>query len=85
MCHFQPNVWIDFALTHTVLGHLGDKEKELPYINEAIRYSLNSPFKKRVLMSSDFPFYNQDDVFEYYAEYHDLLNDNFLSLAEVIM
>lgn len=84
ICHFQPNVWIDFALTHTILGKLGDEKSGLPYVNQAIKYALNSIFKKRVLMSSDFPFFNQDNVFDYYKSYHDMLNKNFLNLLEVI-
>lgn len=80
ICHFQPNVWIDFALTHTNLGRLGDDKMGLPYINQAIRYSLNAPFRNRVLLSSDYPFFSQKDVFEYYRDYIDLLNENFLEL-----
>lgn len=84
ICHFQPNVWIDFALTHTTLGHLGDRKKGLPYINEAIAYALESPFKNRVLLSSDYPFFNQEDVFAYYSDYQELLNRNFITLLEKI-
>ena len=82
ICHFQPNVWIDFALTHTTLGKLGDKSQGLPYINDAIHYALNGPFKDRVLLSSDYPFFNQDAVFEYYVKYQKLLNNNFLRLIK---
>lgn len=82
MCHFQPNVWIDFALTHTTLGKLGDKDDGLPYINDAIKYALHSSFKDRVLLSSDYPFFDQDAVFEYYSEYHEMLNKNFLRFIE---
>lgn len=85
ICHFQPNVWIDFALTHTTLGHLGDETKGLPYINQAIRYSLNSNFKNRVLMSSDHPFFDQNAVLEYYKSYEDLLNNNFIELINRIL
>lgn len=80
MCHFQKNVWLDFALTHTVLGKLGDEMTGLPYINQGIKYALNSSFKDRILLSSDYPFFNQDDVFRYYSLYLSLLNDNFFSL-----
>lgn len=87
ICHFQKNVWIDFALTHTTLGHLGNKQKELPYINEAIRYALESPFANRVLMSSDYPFFNQEDVVTYYKRMHkkELLDKNFSELLERII
>jgi hypothetical protein len=84
ICHFQSNVWIDFALTHTTLGHLGDLENGLAYINQAIKYSLHSSFNDRILMSSDYPFFNQDDVFEYYLQSHELLNQNFVKLFEKI-
>ena len=84
MCHFQPNVWIDFALTHTTLGRLGDTETGLAYIQDAIKYALHSPFKDRVLMSSDYPFFDQDDVFDYYSGYQELLNSNFLRLTEMM-
>lgn len=84
ICHFQSNVWIDFALTHTTLGKYGDKSNGLTYINDAIRYSLNSTFKNRVLLGSDYPFFNQEDVFEYYKDYISLLNKNFLDFFELI-
>ena len=84
ICNFQKNVWIDFSLTHTVLGCLGNNEIGLPYINQAINYSLHSPFKNRILMSSDFPFFNQEDVFSFYKQYINLLNNNFLNLLEKI-
>ena len=84
ICHFQKNVWIDFSLTHTILGHLGDKEKGLDYINQAISYALNAPFKDRILLSSDFPFFNQDDVFKFYNKHVNMLNSNFLNLLEII-
>ena len=85
ICHFQPNVWIDFALTHTTLGRLGDETNGLPYINQAIRYSLNSNFKNRVLMSSDYPFFDQNAVFNYYKGYEDLLNNNYIELINRII
>lgn len=86
ICHFQPNVWIDFALTHTTLGKFGDKRKGLFYINDAIKYALNSNFKDRVLMSSDYPFFSQSDVVKYYKKLGKvkMLNDNFLNLLEKI-
>ncbi len=86
ICHFQKNVWIDFALTHTNLGKFGDTENGLNYINDAIKYALNSPFKNRVLMSSDYPFFSQEDVVNYYTKLRklDLLNDNFINLIKVI-
>ena len=82
MCHFQSNIWIDFALTHTTLAKLGDKEIGLNYINDAIKYSLCGSFKNRVLLASDYPFFNQDDVFRYYAENIELLNRNYLKFVE---
>lgn len=87
ICHFQKNVWIDFALTHSVLGRLGDERCGLPYINQAIKYALNSPFKNRILMSSDYPFFDQEDVFNYYTRLGviDLMNDNFIALKEIIL
>lgn len=86
ICHFQKNVWIDFALTHTTLGRFGNKENGLPYIDQAIRYAVSSVFADRVLMSSDYPFFSQEDVFSYYSEMEktDLLNQNFLALLEEI-
>lgn len=86
ICHFQKNVWIDFALTHTVLGKYNNPETGLPYVNEAIKYALNAPFNNRILMSSDYPFFSQEDVVSYYHKLNktDLLNSNFLHLTEVI-
>lgn len=83
ICHFQPNVWIDFALTHTTLGKLGNDDG-LPYINQGIKYALGSAFKNRVLLSSDFPFFSQEDVFDYYKDYIPMLNQNFENLFEKI-
>lgn len=83
ICHFQPNVWIDFSLTHTVLGKYSEK-KGLDYINSAIQYSLTSSFKSRVLLSSDFPFFSQSDVFSYYKDHILLLNTNFEDLFDLI-
>lgn len=86
ICHFQKNVWIDFALTQTTLGIFGNTEKGLPYIDQAIRYALNAPFADRVLMSSDYPFFSQEDVFDYYSKMGktDLLDKNFMTLLEKI-
>src|SRR5574344_165161 len=61
MCHFQKNIWIDYALTHTILGKYGEGNG-LNYINDAINFSLNGPFKNRILLSSDYPFFEQNDV-----------------------
>lgn len=82
MCHFQPNVWIDFALTHTTLGKLGDLDEGLGYVNDAIKYALHSPFRNKILLSSDYPFFDQDAVFEYYKDYHELLNGNYLTFVK---
>lgn len=82
ICHFQSNVWIDFALTHTVLGHYGDKIFGLHYVNEAIQYSLKSIFCNRILLSSDYPFFSQEDVFYFYRNHIRLLNSNYLKLVE---
>ncbi len=84
ICHFQKNVWLDFALTHTVLGRCGDPKTGLPYINEAIMYSLHGPFKNKILMSSDFPFFDQQEVFDFYKNYIPMLDDNFLQLEDKI-
>lgn len=85
ICHFQKNIWIDFALTHTSLGHLGNK-KGLPYINQAIEYALEAPFAERVLLSSDYPFFSQEDVVAYYEVMNKkhFLNQNFINLLEKI-
>lgn len=83
ICHFQPNVWIDFALTHSTLGRLGD-ENGLIYISQGINYALHSAFKERVLLASDYPFFDQEAVFNYYKEYIDLLNNNFERLIDLI-
>lgn len=85
VCHFQPNVWIDFSYTQTILGRLGDKTIGLLYIDQAIKYSLNAPFGNRILLGSDFPFCDQRNVFQYYAEYIDKLNNNFVKLANKII
>lgn len=77
ICHFQPNVWLDFALTHTTLGRYGDQKTGLPYIDQAIKYAMVAPFKNKILMSSDFPFFDQNEVFDYYKNYQDLLDANF--------
>lgn len=84
ICHFQKNAWLDFALTHTVLGKFGDPVAGLAYVNQAIGYALHSPFRHKILLSSDYPFFNQEDVFAFYRSYMELLNQNFLTLAEII-
>ena len=85
ICHFQKNVWIDFSLTQTILGQFG-KCHGLPYIGEAIRYALESSFANRILLSSDYPFFSQDDVVLYYKKMNkiDMLNKNFSNLLEKI-
>jgi len=82
ICHFQPNVWIDFALTHTNFG--GISKNPLPYVDQAIKYALNAPFKNRVLMGSDLPFFDQDAVVAYYEKLGkiEMLNENFERLRE---
>lgn len=85
ICHFQKNVWIDFSLTHTILGVYGDKGTGLFYIEDAIKYSLNSSFKNRILMGSDYPFFSQEDVVNYYKKYINMLNENFLELCKKIV
>lgn len=84
ICHFQRNVYIDFALTHTVLGKYGDKKKGLFYIHSGIKYALNSVFRDRILLSSDTPFFSQNEVIKYYKKMKviKLLNKNFISLME---
>ncbi len=86
ICHFQKNVWLDFALTHTVLARYGDSRTKLPYIEDAINYALNGVFNNRILLSSDFPFFSQKDVFDYYEkkESVSLLNHNFKQLIDLI-
>lgn len=83
ICHFQKNVWIDFSLTHTVLGKFG---KGLPMIEQAIVYALDSAFSDRVLLGSDAPFFHQDDVVSYYQKLGkiEMLNKNFETLLEMI-
>ncbi len=84
ICHFQSNVWLDFSFTQTILGCYGNYESGLPYIDQAIKYALNSSFKNRILLSSDYPFCNQGDVFKYYDKFIKQLNDNFIKLFEKI-
>ena len=85
ICHFQPNVWIDFTLTHTNFG--GISKNPLPYVDQAIAYALNAPFKSRVLMGSDYPFFDQMAVVQYYERLGklDMLNDNFGRLSEILI
>ena len=84
ICHFQKNVWIDFSLTHTYFG--GISPNPLPLADEAIRYSLSSPFSERVLLGSDLPFFDQTKVVPFYARLNklDMLNDNFERLLDMI-
>lgn len=84
ICHFQPNVWIDFALTHTHFSTIATNP--LPYVDEAIRYAVHAPFKHRVLMGSDWPFFDQMRVVEYYQQLGvlELLNANFLDLFNAL-
>ncbi len=87
ICHFQKNVWLDFSATQNILGHLENKKEELPYINQGIKYALNSPFKNKILLSSDFPFFSQKEIYEFYKKLNaiDLLNNNFIKLKELIL
>lgn len=84
ICHFQRNVWIDFTLTHTNFG--GISSNPLPYVDQAIAYALKAPFRDRVLMGSDLPFFNQKDVVAYYErlEALEMLNENFQALFGAI-
>jgi len=84
ICHFQPNVWIDFALTHTNLGGISDNP--LAYVDDAIRYAMHAPFRDRVLMGSDAPFFSQEDVVAYYERLGavELLNENFRRLLRTL-
>lgn len=84
ICHFQPNVWIDFTLTHTNFGSIS--KNPLPYVDQAIWYALNAPFRSRVLMGSDLPFFDQMAVVDYYAKLGklEMLNANFEKLFEAL-
>jgi len=86
ICHFQKNVWIDFALTHTMLDCYGRRPEGLPYIGEAIAYALHSPFAGKVLLASDAPFFSQAEVVDYYAAMGavEALNANFSTLLSKI-
>ena len=86
ICHFQKNVWIDFSLTHTVLANFGIVPQGLPCIYDAIVYSLHGAFRDRVLLGSDNPFYDQNQVLEFYTRENalDLLNRNFLCLTDIM-
>lgn len=85
ICHFQPNVWIDFTLTHTNFG--GISKNPLPYVDQAIAYALKAPFRDRILMGSDLPFFDQDAVVAYYERLGklDMLNGNFERLNEILV
>ena len=84
ICHFQPNVWIDFTLTHTNFG--GISCNPLPYVDQAIAYALKASFHNRVLMGSDLPFFNQRDVVAYYERLGalEMLNKNFERVVEIL-
>ncbi len=84
ICNFQKNVWLDFSLTQTILGQFN---KGLLYINDAIKFSLNSSFKERVLFGSDYPFFSQEEAYLYYKNIGaiDLLNANFEKLLARII
>ena len=84
ICHFQKNVWIDFTLTHTNFG--GISKNPLAYVDDAIRYALNGPFKDRVLMGSDLPFFDQMKVVEYYERLGaiEMLNENFERAFDIL-
>ena len=51
-------------------------------MNDAINYALNSSFSERVLMGSDYPFFDQNKVVEFYKNMNklDFLNENYLNL-----
>lgn len=82
ICHFQPNVWIDFSLTHTNFGSIS--RNPLPDVDGLIDYALRSSFRNRILLGSDIPFFSQEDVVGYYERKNalDLLNGNFQRLFE---
>ena len=84
ICHFQKNVYIDFTLTHTNFGRIS--KNPLAYVDDAIRYALNAPFRERVLMGSDLPFFDQMKVVEYYERLGalDMLNENFERVFEIL-
>lgn len=84
ICHFQPNVWIDFSATQNILGVIGKEKECLPYIKQAMEYALNSPFKNRILLSSDHPFFDQEEIFKFYEPYLGRLNDNFDNILNLI-
>lgn len=83
ICNIQKNVWLDFSLTHSVLGKYG-AEDGLHYVCQAIQFALKHNFKNRILFGSDYPFYNQDKVLKYYENSINILNTNFETLLEMI-
>lgn len=83
ICNIQKNIWLDFSLTHSVLGKYG-AEDGLPYIHQAIHFTLKHNFMDRILFGSDYPFYEQKKIFKYYEENINLLNINFETLLEKI-
>ncbi|MDD4019444.1 MAG: amidohydrolase family protein, partial [Kiritimatiellae bacterium] len=85
ICHFQANIWMDFSFTHTNYG--GISKNPLPLVEDCIGYALKSKFNDRLLLGSDYPFFAQEAVFDYYREHNALgmLNDNFLKLCDLFM
>ena len=85
ICAFQPNVWLDFSMTAKELGHLS-APSGLPYIHQAIAYSLHGPYSDKILFGSDYPFYSQLDLVEYYDQLSvsNLLSSNFNKFINMI-
>lgn len=83
ICNIQKNIWLDFSLTHSVLGKYG-ADDGLPYIHQAIHFALKHNFMTRILFGSDYPFYEQNKIFKYYEKNIDLLNSNFETLLDKI-
>ena len=76
ICHFQQNVWIDFAHTQSLFCNAN---ATLPYIKEAICYALKSDFRHKILLGSDYPLHQQQPIIEFYMQLESLflLNNNF--------
>ena len=83
ICNIQKNIWIDFSLTHSVLGKYGE-EDGLLYVHQAIRFALKHTFKNRILFGSDYPFYDQNEILKYYEASISMLNTNFETLLRMI-
>ena len=83
ICNIQKNIWIDFSLTHSVLGKYGE-EDGLSIIHQAICFSLKHTFRNRILLGSDYPFYDQNEVLKYYGANIGMLNTNFETLLKMI-